>query len=413
MDGRRFAVAWCVLGASVLGAEGCRQRAEPAPVLKTQVAGAPAADVAAAVDRSARYLAGLCDERGQFTYRSHLDPTVEVDAAYNELRHAGAVYALAQYCQRSPNDAALEAMQRAARFLRQELLQPVPDNDRLRAAWLPPGLAGQDEPRQAKLGGTGLALIALLSVEQVAPGSTSLEDLRGLGRFLIFMQKPDGTFYTRYFPDRGRSDARQSDYYPGEAALGLLLLSARDPTPQWLHTAAKALAGITQRGAARDSTFPDQWFLLAAERMMRLPPDDALPLSRAAVLTHARQICQDMLRDQTAQRDSSIPGCFTADGRSCPTATRLEGLLAALHFLPDSAELSHAEIRRAIDEGMRFLLRCQIPTGPHAGAFPRVLHGFTPPAGASDHERADEIRIDYVQHALSAMMQFEAEFPKN
>jgi len=58
---------------------------------------------------------------------------------------------------------------------------------------------------------------------------------------------------------------------------------------------------------------------------------------------------------------------------------------------------------------MRFLMRCQITDGPHAGALPRVIQGFRPatqpPADAAE---AGEIRIDYVQHALSAMLLYDA-----
>ena len=124
-------------------------------------------------------------------------------------------------------------------------------NQQMLAAWLAPELAGNDEPRQAKLGGTGLALVALLNVEQVAPGSLPLDELRALGRFIIFMQKSDGTFYSKFFPDSGRSDVWQSDYYPGEARLALLMLYAHDPAPQWLRTAAKALDGMVRRGCGQ------------------------------------------------------------------------------------------------------------------------------------------------------------------
>ncbi len=367
-------------------------------------------DVSAAIDRSALYLAGLCDERGQFTYRTHLDPTVELEPAYNEVRHAGAVYALAQYCRRSTQPAVEAAMRRSARFLQREFVRPVAGNPRLCAVWMLPAPADEAQPPHAKLGGAGLALAALVSVEQVAPGTTPLEQLQALGRFIIFMQKPDGTFYSKYFPDTGRSDLRPSDYYPGEAVLGLLMLYTLDPAPQWLQTAAKGLSGITQRGAARRPTFPDHWFLLATARMMPFEPDHTLPMSRDAVLNHARQICSDMLSEQRAQRDSQIAGCFTDDGRSCPSATRLEGLLAALRFLPDRPPLPHSEIRASIDEGMRFLLRCQLTDGPQAGGCPRVLPEYRQPEHLSDKERALEIRVDYVQHALCAMLQFEAEF---
>jgi hypothetical protein len=414
MRDRRAKADWMLLLLVALCGASCREQPSvPAAGTQAPAASAGSSTVAAALDRSAQYLAGLCDERGQFTYRVHLDPNVAVPPAYNELRHAGAVYALAQYCQRTPDPAVHDAMLRGARFLRQELLAPVPGNQRMLAAWLAPELADESAPRQAKLGGAGLALVALLTVEQVAPGSTPLEELRGLGRFIIFMQKSDGTFYSKFVPDAGRSDIWDSDYYPGEAALGLILLYAQDPARQWLETAAKALDGIVQRGAATRPTFPDQWFLLAAAQMLRLEPDASLPMSRDTLLAHARQICEDMLREQQRQAAAypQIAGCFTEDGRSCPSATRLEGLLAALRFLPANDPQLQASIRASIEDGMRFLLRCQITTGPHAGAFPRVLLGYAQPQN-TDKLRAQEVRIDYVQHAMSALIGYEAEFSK-
>jgi hypothetical protein len=415
MHGRRRFVRWILPLVAALAGAACRE--QPASSVTSQQRPASrvsTAELAAAIDRSAHYLAGLCDERGQFTYRTNLDPGIETEPAYNELRHAGAVYALAQYCQRSPDPAVRDAMGRGAQFLRREFLGPVAGNPQMLAAWLTPELSGDDQPRQAKLGGTGLALVALLSAEQVAPGSTPLDELRALGRFVIFMQKSDGTFYSKFFPDAGRSDAWQSDYYPGEAALGLLMLYAKDPAPQWLRTAAKALDAMARRGSAGRPTFPDQWFLLATERMMQLEPDDSLPMSRDAVLAHARRICEDMLSEQKRQvGHPRIAGCYTRDGRSCPTATRLEGLLAAIGFLPSGDPKPHTQIRESIDDGMRFLLSCQITAGPHAGAFPRVLPGYQQPDNVSDKQRAQEVRIDYVQHALSAMMRFETEFQKD
>lgn len=418
MDGHRRLVVGMLLLATVAACPACRRQEPPRAAAARTAAdrsprdaeATPRDDIRAAIDRSAHYLAGICDQRGQFTYRSHLDPVVGVRRAYNELRHAGAVYALAQYCQRSPDPAVQDAMLRGARFLRTELLAPLPGNPQLLAAWLPPELEEDPGPRQSKLGGAGLALVALVNVEQVVPGSTPLDELRALGRFIIFMQKSNGTFYSKFIPDTGRSDLWESEYYPGEAALGLLMLYRQDPSPSWLEPATKALHGIVLRGAANRPTLPDHWYLLAVAQMLQLPPDATQSLARDPVLAHARQICADMVHEQMRQADApQIAGCFTNDGRSCPTATRLEGLLAALTFLPaDDLQLRTA-LRDAIADGMRFLLRCQIQSGRHAGAFPRILPGY-PQRTDRDRLNAGEIRVDYVQHSLSAMLGFEAAF---
>jgi hypothetical protein len=364
--------------------------------------------LAAAIDMSAKYLAGMCEADGRFIYRQHLDSDVKLAPAYNELRHAGAVYALAQYVRRSPNPQVSAAMVRAADFLRRECLRPLPDNANLLALWAPEDVRKQSLT-EAKLGGAGLALAALLSVESLQPGTIPKTELTGLGRFIVFMQRGDGSFSSKYFPGRGRSNGWQSDYYPGEAALGLFMLHQFDPAPQWTNAAAKALRFLAEQGATQRPTFPDQWFLLAAEQFWKLPPDDARPVSRDEVAAHARHICDDMLNAQDQWRDNAtITGCFTGDGRSCPTATRLEGLLAARVCLPANDEAFSRRLDQGVQLGMQFLLRCQITEGPHAGAFPRVMPAAAADSTETKRELSGEIRIDYVQHALSAMIAYES-----
>ena len=412
---------WC-LGLAVVGllaicVSACSQHSVPAA--KGPAAsggnlvppGPELAELQAAIDSSARYLAGLCDDQGKFAYLFQLEPEVEVGSQYNVLRHAGAVYSLAQYCQRTPDHEVHQAMLRGAEFLRRKCMAPVADNPNLLAVWSEPELTGRDQPREAKLGGAGLALVALISVERAEPGFVSVNELRGLGRFLVFMQKSDGSFYSKFFPGRGRSDVWQSMYYPGEAALGLLMLYEMDPAPQWLHTARKALVNLSRKGELQHPILPDQWFLLSGQRWFAMHHDPPDPESGEAILGHTRQLCREMLAEQRVHLgDSRLHGCYTPEARSCPSATRLEGLLAALTYLTGEEDALRQEIRKSVQIGMEFLLRCQIVEGPHAGALTRFLPGATPVnVTESEKKRANEVRIDYIQHALSAMIAYERE----
>ncbi len=63
--------------------------------------------------------------------------------------------------------------------------------------------------------------------------------------------------------------------------------------------------------------------------------------------------------------DQSLDGSFDPVGRTAPTATRLEGLLAALEFLPKGG--LRAQVIETIDRGIAFLLRVQIHDGIYAG----------------------------------------------
>jgi hypothetical protein len=266
-----------------------------------------------------------------------------------------------------------------------------------------------DEPLKAKLGGSGLGLVALLSIEKIEPGFTSLSDLRALGRFVVFMQKDDGSFYSSFIPSRGgRYDKWQSLYYPGEAALGLLLLYEKDLSEVWLESAAKALAYLADSRKYSVQVPADHWALLATEKLLALRGVDQLPVPADLLINHGAQISQAILREQVVDnRYPEYAGGFSPDGRTTPTATRLEGLLAASRFLP--AEFA---VRRRIDvavpRGISFLLRAQVGEGQFAGAFPRAVkkvHQAYPDAD-NFNLRVNEVRIDYVQHALSAMIQY-------
>ena len=62
-------------------------------------------------------------------------------------------------------------------------------------------------------------------------------------------------------------------------------------------------------------------------------------------------------------------------------------------------------MRASIDAGVQFLLNAQLRDGPYAGAVPRAIQRLpSEPATSKFNRRATEVRIDYVQHAMSAWM---------
>lgn len=380
----------------------------PAPVA---VAAPAERAVDQAIDRSAQYLVRHCDAEGRFTYRLHLSPDRSAAPKYNALRHAGAIYALSMAHEEAPDEAIRAAMVRAAGYLTERFVAPVPGQPDLEAVWSYVELTNQDPPDIAKLGGAGLALIALTQVEHAAPGTTPLERLQRIGRFVLWMQKEDGSFYSKLDPTYGRDDRWTSLYYPGEAALGLVLLHRLDPNPAWAQGAARALAYLERSRRGQTMVPADHWALLATEALLPvLESGDVETEVNAETLTsHAVQIARSMLAEsRPAADDPELGGSFTDDGRTTPTATRLEGLIAAHGFLGDR----EADLRRSIEAqavaSIGFLLRAHVRDGEHVGAMPRAL---TEIEGEDEdtrrfNSRADEVRIDYVQHALSALIQY-------
>ncbi len=384
-------------------------------------AGAPrreAWSLSEAIDRAGAYLVGATRADGTFEYRVNMVPSVRVSPSYNILRHAGAIYAMAMLHSLKPDEELQAAMVRAGVYLRDHAVGTVPGHEGLMAVWSRPDVNHSDGPLQAKLGGTGLGLVALLSLEKVQPGLTSLETLRALGRFILFMQKPDGSFYSKYIPSAGGLQARWTSlFYPGEAALGLVMLYEKDGDERWLRAAGKVLEYLsTQRTRARLSdptvTIPaDHWAMLATERLLHVAEGPQLPVSRELLIAHAVIICEVILDGQVT--GSSRPewnGGFYVDGRVTPSSCRMEGLLAARTFLsgqPGQEGLCE-RIDVATERGLAFLLRAQVHEEAYAGAFPRAMGRVDDnhPDAKTRNRRATEVRIDYVQHALSAMIQY-------
>ena len=363
-----------------------------------------------AIRTATDYLVGACDAQGRFVYELDLDTGRPATSRYNVLRHAGAMYALAAAYRRSGEPRVLACLQRAAGFLRRECVAPVPGQAEMSAVWSDPRLTNSTSPRQAKLGGAGLGLVGLVELERLAPGSVPLDDLRRLGRFLVYMQKPDGSFYSKYTAETGRDDRWTSLYYPGEASLGALMLYALDGRPEWLQVAAGALGYLARPETFHHRPLPDHWMLIALEELLPLYDRAECPVSRKQLLRHARRTCLSMIDQQAPSRgDVLLDGCFGDDGRTAPTATRIEGLLAARQYLSDDDPQWFESLDRSIRSGVGFLLRCQILEGPHAGAMP-MAQGPLPRSDRRSRQfnpRVRWVRIDYVQHALCAMIRYE------
>jgi len=346
-----------------------------------------------AISRSAGYLERICSPEGEFIYEVDALSGKESDS-YNIVRHAGAMYSLGMLRGVHNNSQVNAALARSATYLRKNYVGP---------GILPGQLAVWSKPlpllSTAELGATGLGLVALIEARRASPRSVSLYDLQRLGRFLLFLQREDGSFIHQYRPDTGPRSDWQSLYYPGEAALGLISLYEVDHSHVWLAAAGKALSYLAESRAGSYEVPPDHWALIATAKFLPYCANGEYAPSRGKLLYHAVQITRALLKAQQNRTDDpALDGAFDPNGRIAPTATCIEGLLAALSFLPKDTEL-RATIEASAARGVEFLLQAQITSGPYAGGMPRAYIYSTP--------SKIPIRIDYVQHSLSAWIQYQ------
>lgn len=356
------------------------------------------------------YMVRATDARGIFLYRINMNPEISISPSYNMLRHAGAIYAMCTAYEKNPDIDLKDAILRSGSFLRDSTIRFLPDEPDIMAVWSDPKFVGGHKPLQAKLGGTGLGLIALTGIEHFQPGFTPPATLESMGKFIMYSQKANGSYYSKFIPSEGgRMDNWTSLYYPGEAALGLMMLYEIDENDQWLHAAAKTIGFLATSRKGQAIVPADHWALMATEKLMALPPE-VLPVPRDVLFSHAIQVCTSILETQILDSMSGeYYGGFNYDGRVTPTSTRLEGLIAARSFIPPSHPISD-RLDSAISLGIQFLLKAQIKDGFYSGGFPRAV-GFmknTHSKAKRFNDRITEIRIDYVQHALSAMIKYKS-----
>lgn len=221
-----------------------------------------------AIQLAIYYIQNSTRENGRFVYHSNVNPEIKYrDVKYNALRHAGTLYSM-YLCERVLNDNTLREKRYLASkyFVENYVKQISPD---MYAVVSKPSEEKLEYP-QAKVGGTGLALIGLSNL--YPEGKIDLKILRGLGNFTVYMQKPDGSFYSKYnVPQREKDDKFVSLYYPGEVAYGLLFLYEVDPDKKWLETSKKALLYLanSRKDAGLNVPF-DHWAMLATKNFLKL-----------------------------------------------------------------------------------------------------------------------------------------------
>ena len=359
------------------------------------------AQISQAIALSAGYLERACGPGGKFVYEIDIN-TGKKSNSYNIVRHAGAIYALAMLNHSQPDSQAVDTMVRAAAFLRQNYIGPGVRPGQS-VVWSKPVVEQSKSRHQdADLGATGLGLVALVEVSRAEPKAVPLEELQALGRFLLFLQKDDGSFINKYRAESGPVQDWESLYYPGEAALAFVSLYETDHSREWLIAAGKALSFLAKSRSALSTVPADHWALIATAKLLPYCDQSSCPgASREELIQHAIQICNSILHEQfRGSAAVGVAGAFDPEGRSAPAATRLEGLLAALEFLPKD-EL-RAKIQAATGRGIAFLLRMQIGWGPYSGGMPGAF--------ATRVLDSSEVRIDYVQHALCAWLLYKQLF---
>ncbi len=350
--------------------------------------------VRTAAIEAARYLARGIKPDGHFRYTVDASTNREIPG-YDWPRHAGATYFMAQAAELSHEPELAIAATRGASLLRDKALLSC-GADRC---------VGVDD--DIEVGSSALTIIALVEITRTGLDLTYRPLVADLARFLRKMQRADGEFMHTYDRGAGHAVDVQYLYFSGEAGLALARAHRLTADPADLDAAVRALAHLV--GPAwhffgnRYYFGEEHWTCqLMAELWDRSPNPSAL------------DFC---LRWQAYGRAMQYgPGetAFDADGaygagtlvtpRLTPVASRCEAAVATLaiarlaHRDPDELRALDGQLRRSLALLVRQQLR---PGAAHLFADPSEVRGALPGS-----EVDWQLRIDYAQHAGSAMVRW-------
>jgi uncharacterized protein YyaL (SSP411 family) len=339
------------------------------------------------------YLVNHIDDNGKYVYEQNPIKR-EIFKRYNILRHAGTTYSLLELYEATGDKKFLISAEKAIDYLVRSI-KPCPENINYNNANC------LVEKGTVKLGGHGLAVLAMGKHEEATNSKKYLSFAQNLAEFITYVQSDDGEFTIHKMDvDNGNVYDFISMYYPGEAIFALSKLYQLDKNKKWIesaHRGAHWLISVRDKGKAINMLEHDHWLLYALKELY-----DHQEYS--LYVEHAKKITDAILKIQhkklTGEKENWNGGYYNPP-RSTPTATRTEGLFSAYQIFQKAGEKEYAKkTLKAIENGIEFQLRTQMTKDKikNLNADPMSLGGFH--SSLEDYS----IRIDYVQHNISAIL---------
>jgi hypothetical protein len=371
----------------------------------------PGPEVTAASLREAaltggRYLVAHLAENGRYVYESNLATGKSSDPKrprpYNLPRHAGTTYFLAELYRHTGEESLREPIERAFRHFAELVAEGGCTGKTPKGAEF--ACVHQKEDRFAGLGSTALAVVALVEYRR-ATGDPRYDDLaRRLTEWILYLQRPDGSFAHRYdVKARKKDEDSQLLYFSGEAALALVRMYEVHKEERYRDGGERAIDWLMDWYDFFAGGFffgEEHWTCIAAEAAWPAIKKDRY-----------RDFCDDyagFLRRQQIQADdyadsADLAGTYGVTPfvipNNTPVGSRTEAMISS-YMLGVYHDQASEPLRQQILLAMRYALGQQVrPDSNFAWVDPRG------PIGALTSASIDpRVRIDYVQHICSAMI---------
>jgi hypothetical protein len=382
------------------------RRSEPPLQLMRGIPPAPrlsAAALRAAALDGGRYLVAHLAPNGRYIYEHDLNTgykTNPATGAYSMPRHAGTTYFLAELYRITKEPWLREPIERAFAHLA-ELLS----SGRC-AGTLPDGQAFDcvlDKTETvAQLGSTALTVVALAEYQRATGDTRYLPLATKFATWILYMQRPDGSFRHLYDPRTKQPDNKaELLYYSGEASLALARMHVITGDAKYAKAAERGLDWLVDWYDFFLGGFlygEEHWTCIAAEAIWP-----------AAKRDKYREFCNGygaFLRMQQPHPgdhpdEDDLAGAYNftpfVPPYNTPAGSRTEAMISS-YLLGVHHGQGDPEIREQIELTLQYALGQQIRPESAFNVVGDGLGGM--PASPIDRN----VRIDYVQHVCSGMI---------
>lgn len=353
-----------------------------------------------------RYLVAHLADNGRYIYQRNLrtgrgsDPTRP--GPYSIPRHAGTTYYLAELYRLTGEEWLREPIERAFAHL-EELIHAGGCSGRLPGGDVFACVVDRGK-RRTSLGSTALTVVALVEYQRATGDQRHAELAARLSEWLLWMQRPDGSFAHLFdVRDHRKDEETQKLYYAGEAALALARMHAVTGEERYRDAAERALDDLVGWYDFFLGGFfygEEHWTCIAAEAAY-----PAVEKSRYVEFCHgyaeflrAQQPLAGEFPDQPDYVGTYNATPFLVP-QNTPAGSRTEAVISAYEL---GAHHGRADPRilDQIQLTMGYVLRQQIRPESDFAVSPLATGIGAVPATPVDRS----VRIDYVQHVGSAMI---------
>ncbi|HEY5949787.1 MAG TPA: hypothetical protein VIV40_30035 [Kofleriaceae bacterium] len=368
----------------------------PAPKLSSQ-------SLRAAALEGGRYLVAHLAPNGRYIYEHDLNTgfkTNPAGGAYSMPRHAGTTYFLAELYRITKEPWLREPIERAFAHLA-ELLSSgrcagtLPDGQ-------PFDCVLDKTETMAQLGSTALTVVALAEYQRATGDQRYLPLATKFATWILYMQRPDGSFRHLYNPQTKQYDDKaELLYYSGEAALALARMHVVTGDAKYAKASERALDWLVDWYDFFIGGFlygEEHWTCIAAEAIWP-----------AAKRDKYREFCDGygaFLRMQQPHPgdhpdEDDLAGAYNftpfVPPYNTPAGSRSEAMISS-YLLGVHHGRGDPAIRAQIELTLQYALGQQIRPESAFNVVGEGLGGM--PASPIDRN----VRIDYVQHVCSAMI---------